>query len=218
MARECDLRVYLVTDPRLCAARGILETVQQAVAGGSRLIQLREKQTSTRDFVELSRAVMAALRGTGAKCIINDRVDVALACKADGVHVGQSDMHPSDARALLGSNAILGLSVETLEQAREAEAFDVDYYGVSPVFSTPTKLDTAPPWGLGGLRNLRASTSRPLVAIGGVTAANAAELIQAGADGVAVVSAICSASDPRLATKQLLGAVEDWGRRPQTPA
>jgi thiamine-phosphate pyrophosphorylase len=203
-----DYSVYLVTDAAQCGARGVAETARLAVAGGARVVQLREKTLGTRAFVALAREVLAVLRGSGALVLINDRVDVALAAGAHGVHVGQGDMHPDDARRLLGPGAIVGLSVETMAQAGAAEGLDVDYYGVSPVFATPTKTDTGPAWGLEGLARLRAATARPLVAIGGIGPANAADVLRAGADGLAVVSAICRAPDPRRAATDLRTAAD----------
>jgi thiamine-phosphate pyrophosphorylase len=203
MKHPIDWRLYLVTDRRIAGARAIEDVVRAAAHGGVTAVQLREKECGTREFVELGRRLKALLVPLGVPLIINDRVDVALAVGADGVHIGQSDMDFHDARALLGPDAILGLSVETMEQAVEAESRDVAYLGVSPVFSTPTKTDTAPAWGLAGLRRLRAASRHVLVAIGGITAENAAEVIQAGADGVAVVSAICGADDPEAASREL---------------
>lgn len=207
LRRDADYGVYLVTDRALCRGRALIDVVTAAVAGGVTVVQLREKHVDTREFVELARALKALLAPRGVPLLINDRVDVALACGADGVHVGQGDMHPADVRALLGSDALVGLSVETMEQVREAEAQDVDYLGVSPVFATPTKTDTAPPWGLDGLARLRAATGRTLVAIGGIGVANAAEVLRAGADGLAVVSALCAADDPERVAADLRDAV-----------
>jgi len=135
--------------------------------------------------------------------MINDRVDVALAADADGVHVGQQDMSVADVRRLIGSRRIVGLSVETLEQAQAAESLEVDYLGVSPIFETSTKTDTRGAWGLEGLRELRTRTRLPLVAIGGLHAGNVSGVVAAGADGIAVVSAICAAPDPQEAARSL---------------
>ena len=145
--------------------------------------------------------------------IVNDRVDVALAAGADGVHVGQSDMDGRDVRRLLGPDAIVGLSVETMEQAAEAAALDVDYLGVSPIFSTPTKTDTVSEWGLSGLAALRRASKHVLVAIGGIHASNAAQVVEAGADGIAVVSAICAAPDPEVGARALRGAIDQARRQ-----
>ena len=202
-----DYGVYLVTDRALCRGRALADVVEATVAGGVTVVQLREKHVDTREFVELARALKALLAPRGVPLLINDRVDVALACPADGAHVGQGDTHPAAVRALLGATALIGLPLETMDQAREAEALDVDYLGVSPVFATPTKTDTAMPWGLDGLARLRAATGYTLVAIGGIGAANAASVLAAGADGLAVVSALCAADDPERAAAELRGVV-----------
>jgi thiamine-phosphate pyrophosphorylase len=201
--RSIDWGLYLVTDRRLAGPRPLEELVRAAVRGGVTAVQLREKECSTREFVDLARRLKAILAPAGIPLIINDRVDVALAARADGVHIGQSDMEYRDARALLGPDAIVGLSVETTAQADEAEALDADYLSVSPIFPTPTKTDTAAAWGIGGLAALRKASRHVLVAIGGINAANAAGVIDAGADGIAVVSAICEARDPEEAARRL---------------
>ncbi len=201
-----QLRLHLVTDNALCGARGLLAVVEAAVRGGVSCVQLREKNLATRAFVERGRALKALLAPLGVPLIINDRLDVALACGADGVHVGQTDMPPSEVRRLLPA-ALIGLSVESLEQLRAAEREPVDYLGVSPVFATTTKPDAPPALGLDGLRAMRALTRRPLIAIGGIDAGNAARVIAAGADGVAVVSALCAAPDPFEAAHRLRAAL-----------
>ena len=196
------LRLCLVTDSTLCGERGVLAVVEAAVRGGATSVQLREKALDTRAFVERARALQAWLRPRGVPLIINDRLDVALACGADGVHVGQNDMPPQEVRRHM-PHALIGLSLEALAQLPAAERAPVDYYGVSPVFATPTKQDTAPALGLEGLRAIRAGTRRPLVAIGGIQVANAASVIAAGADGLAVVSALCAAADPAAVARAL---------------
>jgi thiamine-phosphate pyrophosphorylase len=195
------LRLYLVTDQASLRGRSLLDVVRAAVQGGVSCVQLREKSLSTRDFVAQALAVKALLDPLDVPLVINDRIDVALACQAQGVHLGQSDMPVAMARQMLPSDVFIGLSVENLGDVVRAGGEAADYLGVSPVFATPTKTDTAPPWGLAGLRQVRALTSLPLVAIGGVHLDNAAELLQAGADGLAVVSAICSADDPAQAAQ-----------------
>jgi len=208
MSQPFDLSVYLVTDRPLCLGRDLLDIIGRAVRGGVSMVQLREKQAATREFVELARAVKAMLAPLGVPLLVNDRLDVVLAAGADGLHVGQSDMHALDARRILGPQAILGLSTDTLEQVLEAEALPVDYYGVGPVFPTKTKTDFIhQPWGLEGLRLLRPRISRPMVGIGAVDATNAAQVVAAGADGVAVVSAICAAPSPEKAARALAKAV-----------
>jgi len=202
-----DPAVYLVTDRGLTRGRDLLEVVAEAVAGGAGMVQLREKHADTREFLDLARALKALLAPSGVPLLVNDRVDVALAAGADGVHLGQSDLPVDLARAMLGPDALVGLSVETPEQAREAADLDVDYLGVSPVFATPTKTDAGPAWGLAGLSGLAAWSRQVLVGIGGIGPANAAQVIEAGAHGVAVVSAVCAADSPRAAAAALLRAV-----------
>lgn len=197
------LRLYLVTDQPSLRGRTLTDVVQAAVQGGVTCVQLREKDASSRDFHALAMALMQLLEPLNVPLVINDRIDIALACKAHGVHLGQSDVPVATARALLPPEVWIGWSVETMDQVAQSATLPVDYLGVSPVFSTPTKTDTAPPWGLDGLRQVRAATPLPLVAIGGMQLANAAAVLQAGADGLAVVSAICSADDPRAASQQL---------------
>ncbi len=204
--------IYLVTDRGLCGGRSLEEVVGAALRGGVAYVQLREKNLSTRLFVEEARVVKQLLASRGVPLIINDRLDVALACEADGVHIGQDDMPYETARRLLGPKAIIGLSVETWADVEAAQKLDVDYLGVSPVFATPTKTDTREPWGLDGLRQIQAANRHPLVAIGGINAANAKAVAEAGAPCLAVVSAICSADDPAAAAatlKKILDGV--WG-------
>ena len=188
--------LYLVTDRDLCGDKPLEEVVLQAVRGGAACVQLREKNVSTRFFINEAARIKSRLAPFYVPLIINDRVDVALAAGADGVHVGQDDMPYAVARRLMGAKAIIGLSVETWEDVEKAQVLDVDYLGVSPVFQTPTKTDTKGSWGLQGLSRIRAWSRHPLVGIGGLNRSNAAEVILAGADSVAVVSAICAAPDP----------------------
>ncbi|MEF2144316.1 MAG: thiamine phosphate synthase [Desulfovibrionaceae bacterium] len=198
-----DYGVYLVTDQALCLGRDLLDVVGLAVQGGASIVQIREKHSDTRDFVDLARRVKLLLGPQGVPLLINDRVDVALAIGADGVHVGQSDMHVADVRQLMGADAIVGLSVENLDQVRAGNALDVDYLGVGPVYATATKPDHSPPWGLDGLRSVRSISQHVLVAIGSVAVENAYEIMETGVDGVAVVSAICSAQSPAQAARHL---------------
>lgn len=208
MRRRPDLSLVLVTDRTLAAGRSLDDVVRAAVRGGVTAVQLREKDCSTRQFLEIGRSVQEACRSLGVPFIVNDRADLALVLKTDGIHLGQDDLPPRDARRLLGPDAVIGLSVETLEQALEAEAEDVDYLGVSPIFATPTKPDTRGEWDLAGLSKLRRLTRRDLVAIGGINPENAGAVIEAGADGIAVVSAICAAADPERAARDLRKAVD----------
>lgn len=195
--------LYLVTDRDLSLGRPLEDVVLEAVRGGVSLVQLREKQASTRLFLDEAERIKRLLAPTGVPLIINDRVDVALAVGADGVHLGQSDMPYAQARALLGPRAIIGLSVETVAQVEQAEGYDVAYLGLSPIFDTATKLDTRGAWGLEGLAQAKRISRHRLVAIGGMNASNADSVIRAGADSIAVVSAICSAADPFKAAEEL---------------
>jgi len=202
------LRLYLVTDQPSLKGRALIDVVQAAVQGGVTCVQLREKHANSRDFHALAVALMDLLQPLHIPLIINDRLDIALACKAQGVHLGQSDLPVAAARALLPPEVFIGWSVETLDEVMQSASLPVDYLGVSPVFATPTKTDTATPWGLEGLQRVRSATPLPLVAIGGIHAHNAAAVLQAGADSLAVVSAICSADDPRSASQHLRDLID----------
>ncbi|MGD9609682.1 MAG: thiamine phosphate synthase [Desulfovibrionaceae bacterium] len=209
--RNLDLGVYLVTDRPAFLGRNPLEVVSAAVAGGASVVQLREKRATTREFVELARALLTLLRPLGVPLVINDRVDVALAAGADGVHVGQDDMDPRDVRGLIGPDKILGLSVTGADEARAARGMPVDYLGAGPVFATATKKDAGAPQGLSGLVTMLDLAEVPVVAIGAITADNAAAVMETGVNGLAVVSAICSAPDPRAAA-QVLRRIADAKR------
>jgi len=200
--------LYFVTDRSLCGDKPLTDVILQAIRGGAACIQLREKDVTTRFFVEEARQIKALMAPFRVPLIINDRLDVALAVKADGVHVGQDDMPYEIARELMGPEAIIGISVETWEDVQRAEGLDVDYLGVSPVFATPTKTDTKEPWGLEGLIRIRAFSRHPLVAIGGLNPSNAGAVVMAGADSVAVVSAICASPDPYAASRELTGIID----------
>jgi len=205
--KAIDYSLYLVTDRALSRGRSTMAIVSAAVAGGVRVVQLREKSAETREFFQEAMAVRGFLKKRKIPLIINDRIDVALAVEADGVHLGQKDMPIESARRILGDSMIIGISAESMADAVAAEKAGADYLGVSPIFSTPTKTDTAPALGLEGLRRIREVVSLPLVGIGGLNAGNAARVIEHGADGVAVVSAIVSADDPELAARALLHIV-----------
>ncbi|WP_428566727.1 MAG: thiamine phosphate synthase [Solidesulfovibrio sp. DCME] len=204
-----DLGVYLVTDRPALAGRDLLDVVAAAVAGGAGMVQLREKAATTREFVELARAVMTVTRPRGVPLLVNDRLDVALAAGADGVHVGQDDMHPADVRALLGPDALIGLSVTGEAETRAAAGLPVDYLGAGPVFATATKKDAGAPQGLAGLRRMVALAEVPVVAIGAISLANAASVLATGVAGLAVVSAVCSADDPAAAAAALRRIVRE---------
>jgi len=195
--------IYLVTDQDSCKHHPLETVVAKAVEAGVICVQLREKTADTRSFLTRALGLKSILKPAHVPLIINDRVDIALAAKADGVHIGQSDMPYTMTRKLLGPDAIIGLSVETWEDVILAQDMDLDYIGVSPIFPTPTKTDTKEPWGLSGLARIKAYSRHPLVAIGGLNHSNAEQVARAGADSMAVVSAVCSAQDPYQATKKL---------------
>ena len=197
------LRLYLVTDQSSAAGRTLTDVVAAAVQGGVTCVQLREKELNTRDFFAQAILLKELLAPYGIPLVINDRIDVALACGAQGVHLGQSDMPVEEARRLLPPDVFIGWSVETMDDVVRSAALPVDYLGVSPIHATPTKTDTQAPWGLEGLRRVRSATALPLVAIGGIHAGNARDVMSAGADGLAVVSALCGAQDPRAAAAAL---------------
>lgn len=193
-------RVYPLTDVQLSGLTHA-EQVRLLTLGGASFIQLREKRMPALDFYEQAKAA----RQSGVQLIINDRVDIALAVGAAGVHLGQDDMPPEAARKLLGPHAIIGYSTHNVEQAIDAVKLPIDYVAIGPIFSTSTKTDTAPVVGLDGLRAVRRAIGQfPLVAIGGITHANAREAIDAGADSVAVISAVLSQPDITAAIRSLL--------------
>jgi thiamine-phosphate pyrophosphorylase len=201
-----DYSLYLVTDRSLSRGRSNVDVVSEAIKGGVSCVQLREKECSTRQFIAEALALKTVLKQHGIPLLINDRVDVALAVRADGVHLGQSDMRIADARRILEPYMIVGISAESVADAIEAEKEGADYIGISPVFATGTKTDTALPLGLEGVRQIRAVVKIPLVGIGGINAANSADVILHGANGIAVVSAIVSAENPETAARDLYRA------------
>jgi thiamine-phosphate pyrophosphorylase len=204
MTRRCpDLSLYLVVGAGDTAGRPLTDVVAAAVRGGVTLVQLREKRATTRDLHARAAELKALLDPLGVPLIINDRVDVALAVDAAGIHVGQDDMPPDAARRLVGRDRIVGLSVSDAREATLADARTVDYVGIGPAFATGTKADAGMAIGPEGVRALRAQCAMPGVAIGGVTTANAAALTNAGIEGIAVVSAIAGAEDPKAAAREL---------------
>ena len=204
-----DLAVYAVTDSTWLDGRALEDVVTQAIAGGATFVQLREKGCSHEERCELARRILPVCCEHGVPFVVDDDVACALAVGADGVHVGQSDTACAAARAMLGPDAIVGVSAQTPEQARAAAEAGADYLGVGAAFPTSTKAD-AEFTGIDGLARVCAATDLPVVAIGGITAANAGELASTGACGVAVVSAIFAAADPAAAARELKAAVEGW--------
>jgi thiamine-phosphate pyrophosphorylase len=199
--------LYLVTDSALAMGRPLLDVVGAAVDGGVTCVQVREKDLPPRAYIEQLLSVRPLLRERGIPLFVNDRLDVALAVEADGIHLGQTDLPLAMARNIAAGRLLIGVSCESVRDATEAERGGADYVSVSPVFATPTKTDTAPSQGLDGVRAVRRAVRVPVVAIGGINATNAGEVIRAGADGICVVSAIVSAPDPRAAAALLRGIV-----------
>lgn len=199
--------VYPILDADLLEGRSCGAAVADLARGGARIIQLRAKGASDRAFFALAREAQAASRAAGVLFVVNDRPDVALMVGADGVHLGQEDLPPVEARRLLGPNVVIGWSTHSLEQIERAAEAPVDYVAVGPVFPTATKRDADPVVGLGLLRAARALTARPLVAIGGIDASRAALAVAAGADGVAVISALLGAADLAAAASAFVAAL-----------
>lgn len=210
--KHFDLSLYLVLDPVLCTGIGMVETARAAVAGGATIVQLRDKHTSTASMIETGLVLKQALAGIGARLIINDDIEAAIAIGADGLHIGQDDMDALTARRLIGPDMILGLSVETEALAAAIDPDLVDYAGIGPVFATPTKPDHKQPIGFAGLARMIDLCPVPSVAIGGLKAVHAADALLAGADGIAVVSAICGTPDPQAAAAKIAKAINEARR------
>ncbi|MHB1974869.1 MAG: thiamine phosphate synthase [Acidimicrobiales bacterium] len=201
-----DPCLYLVTDAAACGARGVPETVRAAVAGGVTAVQLRDHRATARELTASAIELRDLLAGTGVSLVVDDRLDVALAVGADGVHLGQSDLPVGMAREIAGARLVIGWSVTCLSDAAAAAALapgTVDYLGVGPVFTTATKPDAAAPIGLDGLRAICAASRVPCVAIGGITVERAREVTGAGVAGIAVAAAICAAREPTAAAAEL---------------
>jgi thiamine-phosphate diphosphorylase len=207
-----DIRVCGIVDPARTAGRDPVRLVLSAVRGGCTLIQYRDKEADGRRLIERARTLAYALRDTGVPLLINDRVDVALATGAAGVHLGQSDMHPHDARRLLGPEAIIGLTVRTAEQADEMYRLPVDYAWIGGIFVSTSKDNPAPPIGLDGLSRIafraRLAIGAPIGAIAGIDHSNAGSVIAAGADGVAVMAALFMVEDPATEAHRLRAIVD----------
>jgi thiamine-phosphate pyrophosphorylase len=207
-----DLRLYALIDPTVAGGRTLADLAQR-IAGSATLVQLRDKHGSTRTLVEEARELTVVLAPLDIPLIINDRVDVALAAEADGVHIGQDDMSPADARLLLGRTAIIGLSIKTVEQAMAARLEHLDYVAIGGVYATTSKGDAKAPIGIEGLRAvvqaIRARDAKfPICAVAGINEINAADVIAAGCDGVSVISALSLASDPTVAATNLRTVVD----------
>ena len=203
MRQGLKLGVYLVTDERLSKGRATAEIVRAAIRGGVDAVQLRGKDLPIREQLTIGRALRTITREAGVLFIVNDRLDLALALDADGVHVGQDDLPADVVRRLVGPEWIVGVSAATIAEARAARDDGADYIGVGPIWGTATKLDAGVAVGPGLIATLKAAVELPMVGIGGIGAGNAAQVIAAGGDGVAVVSAIMSADDPEAAARDL---------------
>lgn len=200
------LRLVVVTDPACGAGRTVVEVVRAALGAGAPAVQLRWKEALAREMVELARALATETRPRGALLFVNDRLDVALAAGADGVHLGQEDLPAAAARRVAPAGFLVGVSAETVELARRATADGADYVGVGPVFATASKADAGAAVGPPRVAEVAAAVEIPVVGIGGIGTVNAAEVVRAGAAGVAVISAVMQAADPEAATRALLRA------------
>ena len=204
---KVDYSLYLVTDRSQSLGRSNLEVIRAAVEGGATLVQFREKQASAKEFYHEGQKIRDYLKFKHIPMIVNDRVDLALALDADGVHLGQDDIPVDVARRILGPQKIIGASVFTLEEAKIAELLGADYLGLSPIFVTETKPELVRQIGIEGIPSLRDAVRIPLVGIGSISESNAYEAVKAGLDGVAVVSAICSREDPKAAAEAIKAEV-----------
>lgn len=205
--------LYVITDAKLARGRSHREVIRAAIAGGATIVQYREKEGTTRQMLEEARALRELARQAGVPFIVNDRLDIALAVDADGVHIGQDDMPAPLARRLMGPGKIVGVSATNLEEALQAERDGADYIGAGPIFATPTKPDAAPPIGLDGLAEICRRVAIPVVAIGGINEENAAAIMKTGAVGAAVVSAIVAAPDVEAAARRLREVIEKTRRK-----
>lgn len=205
--KPIDWRLCLVADMEAAGTRDLVSIIEDAIRAGATLIQLRGKNCETRELLDLAFRISDVLKAQKVPLFINDRVDVALACGADGVHLGQQDMPLVHARKLLGRDRSIGISVNTVAEAQAAEKDGADYIGVGPVYFTSSKDKIPAILGLKGLRMIREKVQIPILAIGGITSQNAKAVISAGADGIAVISAIMSEDDVREATKSLVSVL-----------
>lgn len=200
------LKLYLVTDSLMCQKLGLVQTVCEAIEGGVSFVQLRDKKADDDELYQIACELKEAIAGR-VPLVINDKVHIAKKAKLDGAHIGQGDLSVTEARQILGPDAWLGLSINTLSQLQHAHNNHLDqlnYFGLGPVFATHTKPDHASPLGLSGLDDLAKASLLPTVAIGGIQLDNARQVYQTHCDGIAVVSAICATDDPKLAAQNLL--------------
>jgi len=205
-----DYSLYLVADAEFASGRDLVPLIEAAVRGGVTVVQLRAKGYPYSDFLDLGRRTAAVLRKRRIPLLINDRVDVAMSCRAAGVHLGQDDMPLAFVRRVLAKGTVIGISVNTPEEAMEAERRGADYVGAGPVYPTATKMTDLPVLGPEGIRRIKAGLRIPLVAIGGITEENVRAVREAGADGIAVASAILGGPDPQKAArglKKIIGSI-----------
>ncbi len=201
--KEFNPRLCVITDRAAAQNRPLVDIVKQAVEGGATMVQLREKEAQEKDFVRLGLKLLIVLQPSAVPLIVNDNLTVALLIGAAGLHIGQNDMPVAEARIKLGQDKILGVSVSTVAEALTAQKDGADYLGVGPVFATNSKQDAGEPIGLERLREIAEAVSIPVIAIGGINTDNAASVIEAGAGGIAVISAVMAAENPREATRRL---------------
>jgi len=208
--QDLKLGLYVITYDEHRLGRGHLDVAMAALAGGADALQLRDKELGGREMHRLAQRMSEMVEESGSGCLffVNDRVDVALAARADGVHLGQEDMPAASVRSLAGGDLIMGISATTAEEAETARADGADYLGVGPVFETPTKPDAVAPIGVEGLRRIKQATGLPIVAIGGINEENARQVFEAGADGIAVISAVTTAEDMLEAVRRLRQVVD----------
>jgi thiamine-phosphate pyrophosphorylase len=202
-----DWKLCLIADSQSYKTKNLPDAVEEAAKHGVTLVQLRGKDLAVKDFLFLASEIHEILGPKGIPFIINDRIDVALACDSDGVHLGQEDLPLPYARKILGNSKLIGISVNSIEEAIEAEKNSADYIGVGPIFFTSSKKELGQILGIAGLKTIRKKVNIPILAIGGINSQNAAETIPAGADGIAVISAILGADDIGKATKELLDSI-----------
>lgn len=207
-----NLDLYVITDETISGGRSHAGIARQAALGGADVIQLRDKTCSTLELLRTARDLRSIIRKSGTLFIVNDRLDVAMASGADGVHFGQDDMRVSTARQLAPPGFIIGVSVGTTGEAMEAERDGADYLAISPTFSTASKYDAGPGRGLDRLREIRGAVSIPVIAIGGINRGNVRDVIAAGADGVAVISAVVASPDITVAARELKDLVKECKR------
>jgi thiamine-phosphate pyrophosphorylase len=212
MPAKIDYLLYLVADQQHCKTMNLVDAVEQAVRAGVTCVQFRDKNINKYDCILLAEKIQAILRPLQIPFIINDHIDIAQYLNADGVHLGQTDMPYTKARAMLGHNKIIGISLENYSQALQYTLVDADYFGVGPVFTTASKPDAAPPIGIQAVQKIRSLLKKPLIAIGGINHTNIEQILRCKVDGIAVISAILQNPEPGLATKHIKQLIQKHQR------